>query len=99
MNSCKYCGKKSSIILRFYPHSFVKEPKSIVFYYRSMKGNLKIQTYCFNQPFQLYQKQELADAFFQDPIVVSTLLGMSLSKSWAPVGKLVTTVYHIIVRY
>jgi hypothetical protein len=55
-----------------------------------MKGNLKFQTYCFNQSFQSYQKQALADAFFRDPVIASTLQGMSLSNSWAPVGKLVT---------
>lgn len=55
-----------------------------------MKGNFKLQTYCFNQPFQPYQKQVLADAFFSDPIVTSTLQGMSLNNTWAPVGKLVT---------
>jgi hypothetical protein len=55
-----------------------------------MKGNLKFQTYCFNQHFQLHQKQELANAFFQDHVIASTLQGMSLSGSWAPVGKLLT---------
>jgi hypothetical protein len=63
-----------------------------------MKGNLKFQTYCFNQPFQPYQKQALADAFFLDPIVASTLQGMSLSNSWTPVGKLITVYLFKKVR-
>ncbi|XP_021934233.1 uncharacterized protein C11orf70 homolog isoform X1 [Zootermopsis nevadensis] len=58
----------------------------------SMKGNFKLQTYCFNQPFQPYQKQVLADAFFGDPIVTSTLQGMSLNNTWAPVGVTATSV-------
>jgi len=61
-----------------------------VYNFRSMKGNLKLQTYCFNQPFQPYKKQEFANAFFQDPLIASTLQGMSLANSWAPVGKLKT---------
>ncbi|PNF36250.1 C11orf70-like protein [Cryptotermes secundus] len=58
----------------------------------SVKGNLKFQTYCFNQHFQLYQKQELANAFFQDHVIASTLQTMSLSGSWAPVGIVATSV-------
>jgi hypothetical protein len=61
-----------------------------MFDFRSIKGNLKLQTYYFNQPFQPYQKEALANAFFHDPIIASTLQGMSLHNSWAPVGKLVT---------
>jgi hypothetical protein len=53
-----------------------------------MKGNLKLQTYCYNQPFQPYKKQALANAFFQDPVIVSSLQGMSQANSWAPVGEL-----------
>jgi hypothetical protein len=63
-----------------------------------MKGNLKFQTYCFNQPFQLYQKQELANAFFQDPVIATTLQGMSLSNSWAPVGKLLTLYFEVCYK-
>jgi hypothetical protein len=55
-----------------------------------MKGNLKLQTYFFNQPFQPYKKQEFVNAFFQDPLIASTLQGMSLANSWTPVGKLKT---------
>ncbi|XP_069676621.1 cilia- and flagella-associated protein 300-like [Periplaneta americana] len=52
----------------------------------SMKGQIKLQTYCFNQPFQLHQKHALANAFFSDPVVISTLQTMSGRNSWTPVG-------------
>ncbi|XP_072156873.1 cilia- and flagella-associated protein 300 [Bemisia tabaci] len=58
-----------------------------------MKGNLRIQHYCFNEPFQLYQKEDLVNSFFRDPDVINTLevepsivLGRSCSRvEWSPV--------------
>nr|CAD7414187.1 unnamed protein product [Timema poppensis] len=40
---------------------------------RSLKGHIKIQTYCFNEPFQPYQKNDFAQAFFKDDVVIKTL--------------------------
>lgn len=40
---------------------------------RSMKGQIKLATFCFNEPFQIYEKNELVDSFLKDPVVISNL--------------------------
>lgn len=41
--------------------------------YRSMQGQIKLTAFGFNESFQLYQTNDLINAFFRDPIVVGTL--------------------------
>ena len=55
-------------------------------FYRSMKGNINLQTYNFNETFVFYKKKDFVLAFFEDPIITSTLK-VSLGGSWLPVGK------------
>ncbi|KAJ1528756.1 hypothetical protein ONE63_007143 [Megalurothrips usitatus] len=38
-----------------------------------MKGYLRLQRYSFNEAFQVYQKQDFAEAFFRDQNVLSSL--------------------------
>nr|CAD7260513.1 unnamed protein product [Timema shepardi]CAD7575250.1 unnamed protein product [Timema californicum] len=52
---------------------------------RSLKGHIKIQTYCFNEPFQPYQKNDFAQAFFKDDVVIKTL--ECLTEQGCTVGK------------
>ncbi|XP_034239048.1 cilia- and flagella-associated protein 300-like [Thrips palmi] len=49
----------------------------------SMKGYLRAQRYSFNEAFQVYQKEDLARAFFGDPHVVSTLRSFPAGKARA----------------
>ncbi|XP_014288773.2 cilia- and flagella-associated protein 300 [Halyomorpha halys] len=50
----------------------------------SMKGNLKLKYYNFNQEFHPYQKQDFIEAFFKDPAVYSTL--EVYRSGWDPIG-------------
>ncbi|CAH1403688.1 unnamed protein product [Nezara viridula] len=50
----------------------------------SMKGDLRLKYYNFNQEFHPYQKQDFVEAFFKDPAVISTL---EIHRSgWSPIG-------------
>lgn len=40
----------------------------------SMKGNLKVQYYSFNQPFHIHKKDKFVYDFFTDSVVYSTLI-------------------------
>ncbi|KAJ9573503.1 hypothetical protein L9F63_009067 [Diploptera punctata] len=58
----------------------------------SMKGHIKLQTYSFNEPFLTYKKKDFVLAFFQNPIVESTLNILSLDSSWNPIGPNIASV-------
>ncbi|XP_058804305.1 cilia- and flagella-associated protein 300-like [Phymastichus coffea] len=63
------------------------EHKDTQHYFRKwgLQGNISIQDFCFNQPFQPYNKYHLAEKFFKDQKVVCSLL-LKQGDSWVNKG-------------
>ncbi|XP_071440399.1 cilia- and flagella-associated protein 300-like [Hetaerina americana] len=58
----------------------------------SIKGRLKIQSYCFNEQFHMYDNHQFILDFFKDNAVSSTLENVNSSSEWKPVGTTAATV-------
>lgn len=48
--------------------------------FRSLKGQIKLTTFCFNEAFLVHQRKDFIDNFFHDAVVVSVL--NSLLPNW-----------------